>query len=68
MLVLVLLGIVYNFGWDWSWERLRLPSVLGLIGVSSFLAATILVLFRKGIARLSGNDRDRLLDLAEPGA
>ncbi len=53
MLVLVLLGIIYNFGWDWSWERLRLPSVLGLIGVSSFLAAATLVLFRSGIARIA---------------
>ena len=53
MLVLVLLGIVYNFGWDWSWERLRLPSVLGLIGVSSFLAAATLVLFRSKSARIT---------------
>ncbi|KZY90730.1 hypothetical protein [Erythrobacter sp. HI0074] len=52
MVVLVLLGIVYNFGWDWSWERLRLPSVLGLIGVSSFLAAATLVLFRSVSARI----------------
>jgi predicted acyltransferase len=52
MAILVLLGIVYNFGWDWSWERLRLPSVLGLIGVSCFLAAATLVFFRSARARL----------------
>ncbi len=53
MAVLVVLGIVYNFGWDWSWERLRLPSVLGLIGVSSFLAAATLILFRRTAARIA---------------
>src|SRR3546814_20973911 len=54
MVVLVLLGIVYNFGWAWSWERLLLPRVLGLIGVSSFLAAATLVLFRTASARHGG--------------
>lgn len=53
MAVLVVLGIVYNFGWDWSWERFRLPSVLGLIGVSSFLAAATLVFFRSTGARVA---------------
>jgi predicted acyltransferase len=53
MVVLVVLGIVYNFGWDWSWERFRLPSVLGLIGVSSFLASAALVLCRRTEARIA---------------
>lgn len=53
MVVLVVLGIVYNFGWDWSWERFRLPSVLGLIGVSSFLASATLVLCRRTEARIA---------------
>ena len=53
MVVLVVLGIVYNFGWDWSWERFRLPSVLGLIGVSSFIASAALILCRRTEARIA---------------
>lgn len=53
MVVLVVLGIVYNFGWDWSWERFRLPSVLGLIGMSSFIASATLVLCRRTEARIA---------------
>ncbi|WP_421992800.1 hypothetical protein [Qipengyuania sp.] len=52
MLILVLLGIVYNFGGDWSWDRLRFPSVLGLIGVSYFIAAATLILLRGWKARI----------------
>ena len=51
MVILVILGIIYNFGWDWSWERLRFPSVLGLIGVSHFLASATLILIRDLRAR-----------------
>ena len=53
MAVLVVLGIVYNFGWDWSWARFRLPSVLGLIGTSSFLAAVVLVMVQQTGARIA---------------
>lgn len=53
MIILVLLGIIYNFGWDWSWERLRIPSVLGLIGVSYFIAAATLLLARERSARIA---------------
>lgn len=43
VLILILLGIVYNFGWDITVDRFRIPSVLGLIGVSFFIAVIILV-------------------------
>jgi len=42
-LLLLLLGIVYNFGWDVSAERFRVASVLGQIGVAYWAAAWIAV-------------------------
>ncbi len=51
--ILLLLGIIYNFGWDWSWERLRIPSVLGLIGVSYFIAAATFILVRDRSGRIA---------------
>ena len=51
--ILLLLGIIYNFGWDWSWERLRIPSVLGLIGVSYFIAAATFILVRNRSGRIA---------------
>ena len=41
--LLLLLGIVYNFGWDVSADRFRLASVLGQIGVAYWAAAWIAV-------------------------
>ncbi|HAD15854.1 MAG TPA: hypothetical protein DCF81_02990 [Erythrobacter sp.] len=52
-IILILLGIIYNFGWEWSWERLRIPSVLGLIGVSYFIAAATLILVREQSTRIA---------------
>lgn len=37
--VLILLGILYNFGWDVSADRFRVASVLGQIGIAYFLTA-----------------------------
>jgi predicted acyltransferase len=42
-LILILLGIAYNWGWDITAERFRIPSVLGLIGVAYLIAIIILV-------------------------
>ena len=41
--VLLLLGVVYNFGWDLSAERFRVASVLGQIAVAYWAAAWIAV-------------------------
>ena len=41
MLILFLLGIAYNFGWDVTPERFRVASVLGQIGVAYFLTVLL---------------------------
>jgi len=41
--LLLLLGIIYNYGWDVSAERFRVASVLGQIGVAYWAAAWIAV-------------------------
>ncbi|MEM8817092.1 MAG: hypothetical protein AAGE85_14795 [Pseudomonadota bacterium] len=40
-LILMLLGIVYNFGWDVSADRFRVASVLGQIGVAYWAASWV---------------------------
>ncbi len=41
--ILILLGVVYNFGWDVSADRFRVASVLGQIGIAYLFSACILV-------------------------
>lgn len=40
--LLLLLGVLYNWGWAIDLETMRFPSVLGLIGVTYFVAAIAL--------------------------
>lgn len=51
--VLVLLGIIYNFGWNLDLARFRLPSVLGLIGGAYFITVVIFVFIPGTIGRLA---------------
>lgn len=45
--VLVGLGIIYNFGWDWSADRFRVASVLGQIGIAYLISGAICVRWAK---------------------
>ena len=42
---LLILGVFYNWGWEISFSTLRVASVLGLIGVTGFFTACIMVFF-----------------------
>lgn len=50
--ILIALGIVYNFGWEVTPERFRIPSVLGLIGIAFFLSVLWVTLLKTWRARV----------------
>ncbi|MEM9285517.1 MAG: hypothetical protein AAGA39_06500 [Pseudomonadota bacterium] len=51
--IFLVLGVIYNFGWDWSPDRFRLPSVLFLIGMSGLAATWVSVLTDSARLRLA---------------
>ncbi|RME65783.1 MAG: DUF1624 domain-containing protein, partial [Alphaproteobacteria bacterium] len=51
-LILIALGVLYNFGWSLAPERFRLASVLGQIGLAYLAAATVLLHFPSWQARI----------------
>lgn len=51
--ILVILGIIYNFGWSLDPERFRVASVLGQIGVAYLIAAFTFVLLKEWYLRLT---------------
>lgn len=52
-LILIALGIVYNWGWEITPERFRVASVLGLIGVAYLIAAAVAVVLPRAWQRAS---------------
>lgn len=52
-LLLIGLGVIYNFGWSMDPARFRLASVLGQIGLAYLGAALVFVLWRGWRARLA---------------
>lgn len=49
--ILIVLGIVYNFGWSFDPAKFRVASVLGQIGIAYLIAAAILVLLDRWVYR-----------------
>lgn len=47
MLILIVLGVIYNFGWEFSADRFRLASVLGQIGIAYFFTAVLFVYLKR---------------------
>jgi len=54
MIVLIMLGIVYNFGWEVSQDRFRLASVLGQIGIAYFITSVLFVYEQRLSHRILG--------------
>jgi len=51
--ILIVLGIVYNFGWSMDMERFRVASVLGQIGVAYLVSVFVFVKLQKCYARVA---------------
>jgi len=49
--ILVVLGIIYNFGWSLDPAKFRVASVLGQIGIAYLIAAVVLVLLDRWVWR-----------------
>lgn len=49
--ILIILGIVYNFGWSLDPAKFRVASVLGQIGIAYLIAAAVFVLLERWLYR-----------------